>query len=192
MGKSAPKPPPAPDPAKTAALEGAQNKETAIAQGWLGAVNTNTPYGKVSYTAGNPIQGSGSYNVEGYQNALNQYNAAIAQAIAAAGKNTALINDIKKNNPAPLLSEFYTKPQTQFTQNVELDPSQQRQLEATNALQEQALGGAGTLLTNAQNAIAQPFSFAGLPEQVTNVGAGDIASSVNTTGLPQSVGSASY
>ena len=192
MGKSAPKAPAPPDPAKTAALEGAQNKETAIAQGWLGAVNTNTPYGTVKYSAGNPVAGSGTYNTAGYQNALNQYNAAIKAAIAAAGKDNAMIADIKKNNAAPLLSEFYTKPQTQFTQNVKLDPSQQRQLNATNALQEQSLGGAGTLLTNAQNAIAQPFSYDGLPSQVGNIDGGDITSSVDTSGLPQTQSDVGY
>lgn len=50
MGKSVPSPPPAPDPVATANAQGASNKETAIAQGRLNAVNQNSPYGTVTYT----------------------------------------------------------------------------------------------------------------------------------------------
>ena len=49
MGKSAPSPPPAPDPAATAAAQGAINKETAIAQARLNQVNEYTPYGSSIY-----------------------------------------------------------------------------------------------------------------------------------------------
>lgn len=50
MGKSAPSPPPAPDPAKTAAAQSAANKETAIAQANLDRINQYTPYGSLTYT----------------------------------------------------------------------------------------------------------------------------------------------
>lgn len=47
---SSPKAPPAPDPAAAAQAQGAANLETAIAQGWLGAMNQSSPYGNVSYS----------------------------------------------------------------------------------------------------------------------------------------------
>ena len=50
MGKKSPKAPAAPDPAATAAAQGAINKETAIAQARLNQYNEVTPYGSSSYT----------------------------------------------------------------------------------------------------------------------------------------------
>lgn len=49
MGKSAPSPPAAPDPAVAAKAQGAANLETAIAQGYLNATNQVTPYGNVNF-----------------------------------------------------------------------------------------------------------------------------------------------
>ncbi len=50
MGKRAPSAPPAPDPAATAAAQAAANRETAITQFGLNAVNQVTPYGNLTYT----------------------------------------------------------------------------------------------------------------------------------------------
>lgn len=50
MGKSAPKAPPAPDPAATAQAQAAANKESAIATSELAMVNQDTPYGSLEYT----------------------------------------------------------------------------------------------------------------------------------------------
>ena len=50
MGKKAPKAPPAPDPAATARAQAAANRETAITQFGLNAVNQVTPYGNLTYT----------------------------------------------------------------------------------------------------------------------------------------------
>lgn len=44
-----PKAPPAPDPAATAAAQGAANLDTAVAQGWLNALNQYGPQGSVTY-----------------------------------------------------------------------------------------------------------------------------------------------
>lgn len=49
MGSKSSSPPPAPDPAKTAAAQGAANLETAIAQGYLNAANVTSPFGNVTY-----------------------------------------------------------------------------------------------------------------------------------------------
>lgn len=45
MGKSSPSPPPPPDPVKTAAAQGAVNKETAVTQATLNRYDESTPYG---------------------------------------------------------------------------------------------------------------------------------------------------
>lgn len=62
--KGSSSPPPAPDPAATAAAQGAINKETAIAQARLNQVNEYTPYGQSEYTPrldgdGNPVVNDG-------------------------------------------------------------------------------------------------------------------------------------
>lgn len=50
MGKSSPRPPAAPDPAKTAAAQGAANVEAAIASGLLGNISQVGPGGEVRFT----------------------------------------------------------------------------------------------------------------------------------------------
>ena len=50
MGKSAPSPPPAPDPTTVANAQGSANVDTAIAQGLMNHVNQYTPYGNSVYT----------------------------------------------------------------------------------------------------------------------------------------------
>ena len=50
MGKRAPSAPPPPDPAATAQAQSAANRETAITQFGLNAVNQVTPYGNLTYT----------------------------------------------------------------------------------------------------------------------------------------------
>lgn len=62
MGKSTPSAPAAPDPAATAAAQGAMNKETAIANAQLGMVNQYTPYGNLIYTQhGTSAEGTPMY-----------------------------------------------------------------------------------------------------------------------------------
>jgi len=66
-GKSAPSPPPAPDPSVVANAQGAANTNTAIAQGILNKTNQITPYGNLTY---NQV---GSTDVGG--NTVPQYTA---------------------------------------------------------------------------------------------------------------------
>lgn len=61
MGKKSPSPPAAPDPAATAAAQSAANKETAVAQARLNATNQVTPYGNLTYTAGDEVNGVPQY-----------------------------------------------------------------------------------------------------------------------------------
>jgi hypothetical protein len=65
MDKGDDSPPPAPDPGATAAAQGAANKETAIAQARLNAMNQKTPYGSLTYTEGGKTDyGVPIYSVE--------------------------------------------------------------------------------------------------------------------------------
>lgn len=50
MGKSTPKPPPAPDPVKVAAAQTVSNKETARTEATLNRVNQYTPWGNVTFS----------------------------------------------------------------------------------------------------------------------------------------------
>lgn len=50
MGKSSSSQPKAPDPAQTAAAQGAANTQTAIANAWLNSPNLVTPWGNISTT----------------------------------------------------------------------------------------------------------------------------------------------
>lgn len=59
MGKSAPSPPAAPDPAQTAAAQGTANIQTAIAQGYMNRPNQYGPLGSLTY------QQTGTQNVGG-------------------------------------------------------------------------------------------------------------------------------
>ena len=78
MGKKSPSPPPAPDPAKTAAAQGAINKETALAQARLNMVDEFTPYGSSTYSpTGEEIDGIQRYKrtttlSPAQQNIINQ------------------------------------------------------------------------------------------------------------------------
>lgn len=50
MGKPTPQTPPTPDPVAISQAQGTANKDTAVASARLNAVNSNTPYGSVSYS----------------------------------------------------------------------------------------------------------------------------------------------
>lgn len=58
-----------------------------------------------------------------------------------------------------------------FTQTTELSPSQQRQLDLTNQLSEQALGVGNTAFGNVSGQLSSPFSPTGLPEINADAGA---------------------
>ncbi len=60
MGKSAPSPPPAPDPTTVANAQTASNIDTAIAQGFMNHQNETTPYGSLTFSQGP------SYSVDGH------------------------------------------------------------------------------------------------------------------------------
>ena len=60
MGKKTPSPPAPPDPVKTAAAQSQINKETAIAQSQLNAIDEHTPYGSSVYSSTDPLTEDGT------------------------------------------------------------------------------------------------------------------------------------
>lgn len=100
-----------------------------------------------------------------------------ATASAQAGANTeaaiaqAWLNAVNQTTPWGSIS--YNQTGTQqvgdqsvptFSQNISLSPSQQRQLDLQNALQEQVLGLGQGVVGNVGNAISTPFNLNGLPQ----------------------------
>ena len=163
MGKSAPKPPAAPDPAKTAAAQTASNKETAYWNAALNNVNQVTPYGNLTYAQ---TAGGKKYNEDAYNAAMAAYNAAPATAtrkIGNFGSGRGVATGIKKIMPKRedyLLSD--TPPQ--FTSTVDLSPESQQlldtQMRSDNALASLGEGQIGRI----GQAVSDPYSFAGLPQ----------------------------
>ena len=92
MGKSSPKPPPAPDPNVVAAAQTQQNKDTAIANAALNRIDQVTPWGNLTYTQ-NGVDANGipkytqTINLSPEQQKLMQSNDQISQALANLGLN---------------------------------------------------------------------------------------------------------
>jgi hypothetical protein len=90
MGKSSPKPPPAPDPNVVAAAQTQQNKDTAIANAALNRIDQVTPWGNLTYTQ-NGVDANGipkytqTINLSPEQQKLMQSNDQISQALANLG-----------------------------------------------------------------------------------------------------------
>lgn len=73
MGKSSPKPPPAPDYAAAAQAQGAANLEAARLTARISNPNINTPYGGQRVSFGKPVTNEAAYN-----KAMEAYNQAVA------------------------------------------------------------------------------------------------------------------
>jgi len=92
MGKSSPKPPPAPDPNVVAAAQTQQNKDTAIANAALNRIDQVTPWGNLTYSQ-NGVDANGipkytqTINLSPEQQKLLQSNDQISQALANLGLN---------------------------------------------------------------------------------------------------------
>jgi len=72
MGKSSPKPPPAPDYAAAAQAQGAANLEAARLTARISNPNINTPYGGQRVSFGRPVTNEAAYN-----QAMEAYNKAV-------------------------------------------------------------------------------------------------------------------
>src|SRR5688572_7336631 len=73
-------PPPAPDPAKTAAAQSAANEATARTQFKLNAIDDHSPTGSVTWR-----QPGSVFNQQGYDSAMRQYETDLSAFNAAGG-----------------------------------------------------------------------------------------------------------
>lgn len=163
MGKGSPKPPAAPDPAKTAAAQTATNKETAYWNAVLNNVNQITPYGNLTYEQ---TGGGKQYNMDAYNKALDSFNTPSMQQVRNPETGRMETVPVRRNQrDMPKLADFLisdTPPQ--FTSTINLTPESQRLLD-TQLRSENALAGLGEgQIGRIGESVAAPYSFAGLPE----------------------------
>lgn len=112
MGKSAPSPPPAPDPAATVAAQTASNKQTGLYQFGLSNPNYNTPLGSLNYTVANPegAQPQATANVTLSPEQQKLYDSNTQQSIGLSN----LAGDLQSrvgstlNQPLPTTGDFNT------------------------------------------------------------------------------------
>ena len=95
MGKSSPKPPPAPDYAAAAQAQGAANLEAARLTARISNPNINTPYGGQRVSFGKPTVNEAAYN-----KAMEAYNQAVAAQKA--------YNDRRAQTPSVSPGQFPT------------------------------------------------------------------------------------
>lgn len=193
--KDSPSPPPAPDYTGAAIAQGAANVETARAQGRMNNPNVYTPYGSQTVTWG---QGQPVFNEQGYNQALQQY-----QATARTPPPGVTLNDqgqyydqglgswIAPSGPtgtAPTREQFTTTPQSdQPTITQQLSPAQQRLLDAQNRISGNLANVAETGLNRVSSGFDRPFDQSNLNPVQTSAGANpNYTSSVNQPNLQTS------
>lgn len=174
MGKSAPSPPAAPDPAKTSAAQTASNKETALYNFGLSNPNMNTPLGNINYnvTGGEGAQPTATGNVTlspETQRLYEEYNRNILQQSETAGRALGSANemfytpyDLKGNvaqtpSQEDLMGNLKNTQDALYSQQTQyLDPQFQKQQDQLNSgLANQGLAMGSKAYENAQGDLAQ-------------------------------------
>jgi hypothetical protein len=150
MGKSAPSAPAAPDPAQTAAAQGAINKETAITQAQLNRNNQYTPYGQSIWT-----KSGGGFDQQAWADDMARWN-------SGSGHGGLTSDPTLRKNDYQLTPEY--------TQTVTLSPEQQRLYDLQNQAQQKLGVTANEQLGRLQSSLATPLNYDGLPEQVYKIG----------------------
>lgn len=171
MGKSAGRPPAAPDPTQLANAQGAANTATATAQQRLNMIGTQGPNGSTSYVA-DPSQPGGYRQVTtlspGEQQAYDQGNNVYNQALNVAGQQVGRVGDalgqglnteglpgLQGYDPANFDRQKYEDAAYQSATR-RLDPQFDRMQESQDArLAAQGLGGNSEATRNAR----QEFSM---------------------------------
>lgn len=126
MGKSAPSPPAAPDPAAVSAAQTQSNKDTALFNFGLNNPNVNTPMGSSSYSVS---QSSPTYDMNAYNAAMAAYQAGGNSGVRGTSPGTDRTASAGGPMGAmPKLSDFQTGDAgtPQATQNITLSPDQQQ------------------------------------------------------------------
>ena len=171
MGKSSPKPPPAPDYAAAAQAQGQANLDAARLTARISNPNVSTPYGGQKVTFGKSVFDESAYNkaMADYNRQLEAYN---QQQIESAGPidregdmygmgiyggGVTRIGGVPR--PVVPTREQFTTTSDQDTPYIEqyLSPEQQRILEAQQRVDLGLAGLGETALGTAQRVIGQPF-----------------------------------
>lgn len=167
MGKSSPKAPAAPDPAKTAAAQTATNKETALWNAMLNNVNQITPYGSLTYTQSG---GGKTYDMNAYNKALAAYNttqSAPKNPYSPGSRDWEMWNNENgrvERGEAPKMSDYLLGDQPpQFTSTINLSPEQQKLYETQTGQQQQLLDLGGQQISRINQSISTPYSYSGIP-----------------------------
>jgi len=154
MGKSAPSPPAAPDPAATARAQGAINKETAITQANLNRINQTTPQGTLTY--------SDNTNTPEYQAKVADYGRRkqdlefrMNQLYGPSGW------DVEK-----AYASLGDKPEdaVRYSSTVTYSPEQQRLYNLQTQAQERLGVTANEQLGRLQSSLNKPLNYDGLPD----------------------------
>lgn len=185
MGKSSPKPPPAPDYAAAATAQGAANLEAARLTAKLSNPNVVTPYGSQTITFGKPVFDEAGYNkaMEAYNKQLADYDARKAAGVMTGGPTGGFLGGDflggmegrgeGRGGEYPFGAyggDFGAPPvaptREQFTRQTDMDqpfieqklsPEQQKILEAQQRVDLGLAGLGETALGTAQRVIGQPF-----------------------------------
>jgi hypothetical protein len=144
MGKSAPSPPAAPDPAGTAKAQGAINKETAIVQAQLNRPNQYTPQGSSTWT-----KSGGGFDQASWEADMNRWN--------SGPEHGGLTSD-----PTLRKADYQITPD--WTQNVTYSPEQQRLYNLQTQGQERLGVTANEQLGRLQSSLNKPLNYDGLPD----------------------------
>lgn len=143
MGKPSPKQPSAPDPAATAAAQGAANKEAAIATARLNQINEVTPYGSTAYTpTGQTVDGIQQFQRTttldpAEQNLLNQQRGINSQLL---GIGEGQLGRVEQNFAQPLdYSGLPAAPQADDAARQRVEQAMLSRLEPQFANDEEAL-----------------------------------------------------
>lgn len=178
MGKSSPSPPQPPDPTETARAQGAVNRETAIAQARLNMFDEFTPYGQSIWRPINAPTSAPPAPVAAppaddpnYTNALQKWEQQKSQYDREPDNffdpgpkpepgSSVPVTTIPPASGSPALPGEDVQ---RYSRTVTLDPAQQRifdqQTGITGDLNELAQGQ----IDRVSDALAQPFSYEGLP-----------------------------
>jgi tetratricopeptide (TPR) repeat protein len=170
MGKSSPKPPPAPDYAAAAQAQGQANLDAARLTARISNPNISTPYGGQKVTFGKSVFDEAGYNkaMEDYNKQLEAFNQQQIEGAGAIdrdgdmyglyGGGVSRVGGVAK--PVAPTREQFTQMTDQDTPYIEqyLSPEQQKILEAQQRV-ELGLSGLGeTALGTAQDIIGKRFN----------------------------------
>jgi hypothetical protein len=171
MGKSSPKPPPAPDYAAAAQAQGAANLDAARLTARISNPNVSTPYGGQRVTFGKSVFDEAAYNkaMEDYNRQLQEYTAEQTQGLMPMDRDSTMYGygpysdqitlSGGRARPVAPTREQFTTTSDQDTPFIEqyLSPEQQKILEAQQRVDIGLAGLGETALGTAQRVIGQPF-----------------------------------